>query len=124
MPGKKKDEHQARVPTGTVFIPLLVGLFLGFMCVVTGGFLFHPLYNVAAPVVCKGEMQIKPVQYTPDEGGVGYSNQITCVEGGKRTDVSTSASVVAGLIYSAIFVAILIPLWFKYAKPVSGGTSP
>ena len=122
MPGKKKDE--ARVSIGTAFIPLLVGLFLGFMCVVIGGFLVHPLYNVAAPVVCKGEMQIEPVQYTPEEGGVGYSNQITCVEGGKRTDVSNYATVIAGLIYSAIFVAILVPLWFKYAKPVVPGSGP
>ncbi len=38
------------------------------------------------------------------------------------TDVSDYASVVAGLIYSAVFVAILVPLWFKYAKPVVPGS--
>lgn len=113
MATKKSEGSQERVSPGTVVVPLLVALFIGFMCVVATGFFAHSIYNVAAPVVCKdGELEIEAVQYSTEDGGVGVSNEITCVAGGTRTDISNSAQVATGLIFSAGFAVVLVPLWF------------
>ena len=119
MATKKNAEAKKRVPLGTAAIPLAVALFLGLMCVVTTGFFFRPIYSLAAPFVCQGgELETETYTYTPDEGGVGYSNRVTCVDGGQRSDVSMSATVIAGLLLTVIFGVILVPLWFRFATPV------
>src|SRR5262245_16889314 len=111
MTARNKQDTSARVPIATGLIPLFVAAFSGLMCVVITGAFFHPIYSLAAPVACQGgEMEIEAVTSTTEEGGVGYGNQITCVDGASRSDISISATVIAALILTVIFAAIFIPL--------------
>ena len=117
MANKKNDKASERVPLATAAIPIVVGLFLALMCVVVVGFLYHPIYSVAAPFVCGGDMEFQTIETTTEEGGTGLSNQVTCVDDGERRDITWPAALTASLIYAIIFSAILVPLWFRYAKP-------
>jgi hypothetical protein len=96
-------------------IAMLAGgsLFIGFVLIsVAIGAIFPSIHKLAAPLICKGSVEIETIQYSYKPGQMGWEHHIYCVseEGGK--EITFPAIGVTGLFASAILFIIAL-IWMR-----------
>ncbi|MBI3740420.1 MAG: SHOCT domain-containing protein [Chloroflexi bacterium] len=86
-----------------------ISLFIGGLIAWSGGSVFPPLFNVAAPFVCDGKFSVETQEFYPRPGEVDTTQTIFCdnPNTGKSNDITLQTIIVAGIVYSAI---VFIPV--------------
>lgn len=89
-----------------------ISLFIGLMIATAGFALYPPVANIAAPLVCDGEVVHESFGASYRPGEYTVSRTIHCVSGGPkgaREDITMKTMGVAFLLYSAIaFVLVAL----------------
>jgi hypothetical protein len=96
-------------------IAMLAGgsLFIGFVLIsVAGGAIFPSIHKLAAPLICKGSVEIETFQYSYKPGQVGWEHHIYCASEEGRKEITFPAIAVTGVIASAILFVIAI-IWMR-----------
>jgi hypothetical protein len=92
-------------------IAMLAGgsLFVGFVLIsVALGAIFPSIHKLAAPLICKGSVEIETFQYSYKPGQVGWEHHIYCASEEGRKEITFPAIAVTGLIASAILFVIAL----------------
>ncbi len=86
-----------------------VSLFVGFVifAVAVGG-VFPSIHRLTAPLVCRGEVQVKSVKYSYKPGQVGWTHHVYCDSESGREEITLLAVSTTGLVASAVVFIILI----------------
>jgi hypothetical protein len=95
-----------------LYAALGISFFTGFIIVsIAIGAIFPSLHKLAAPLICRGEVQVESIRYSYKPGQVGWDNHIYCSTDGVKKEITLPAIGVTGLAASAILFAVLAFLW-------------
>ncbi len=85
-----------------------ISLFVGFVVFTAGvGGVFPSIHRLTAPLVCRGEVQVKSVKYSYKPGEITWTHHIYCDSESGRKEITLLAVNMTGLIASAIVFIIL-----------------
>jgi hypothetical protein len=86
-----------------------VSLFVGFVIFTVGvGGVFPSIHKLTAPLVCRGEVQVKSVKYSYKPGQVGWTHHVYCDSESGRKEITFLAVSTTGLVASVIVFIILL----------------
>lgn len=96
--------NKAILPAAWLCAALALSSFLGLVIATAGGWFYAPLYGVAAPFACDGELVVESRGHSPRADSYRAKLNILCKDraAGTREDVTGYAILLAFLIYSGL----------------------
>ena len=86
-----------------------ISLFVGFVVFTAGvGGVFPSIHRLTAPLVCRGEVQVKSVKYSYRPGEITWTHHVYCDSESGRKEITLLAVNMTGLVASAIVFIILV----------------
>lgn len=106
-----------------LFAALVLSSLAGLLLAAAGGRLYAPLYNVAAPFACDGELIVESRGYSPRIDSYRAKLNILCKDRatGARTDITPYVIFLAFLIYSGLAFTALTFLLIILARRLKPG---